>query len=111
MKRRFVVGTMVMAAAMVAGSAVCAEAAMPTYTHGSIPKTQMVSFHLRNDSGAAIKLSVGSDVVTLAAGKTVKMKLEVGDKIVAEEATSTYPAGTVLSVVSTGLADATVVVK
>jgi len=102
---------MVMAAAMVAGSAVCAEAAVPTYTHGSISGAKMVNFNLRNDSGVALKLSVGSDVVTIAPGKTVKMKLEVGAKIVAEEATSVYPAGTVLSVVSTGLASNTVVLK
>ncbi len=111
MNRRNVVGTMALAAAIFAGPAVCAEAAVPTFTHGSIPKTQMVSFHLRNDSSAPVKLTVGGSQVTLAPGKIVPMKLQVGEKIVTEEATANYPAGTVISVVSSALADATVVLK
>jgi len=111
MNRRNVVGTMALAAAMLAGPEVCAEAAVPTYTHGSIPKAHMVSFNLRNDSAAPVKLTAGGNLLTLAPGKLVKMKLEVGDKIVTEEATSQYSAGTVLSVVSSALSDATVVIK
>ena len=72
---------------------------------------KMVSFNVRNDSKEPIKVKAGDSEVTLEPGKVVPMKLEVGVKIVAEETTPTFAAGTVISVVSTDLADTTIALK
>jgi len=111
MNRRLVVGTMVMAAAMLAGQAASAEVAVPAPLHAIYSHVKLVSFNVRNDTKEPIKVKAGDTEVTLQPGKLVPMKLEVGVKIVAEETTPSFAAGAVLSVVSTDLSDATLALK
>jgi hypothetical protein len=111
MNRRLVVGTMVMAAAMLAGQVASAEVAVPAPLHAIYSHVKLVSFNVRNDTKEPIKVKAGDTEVTLQPGKLVPMKLEVGVKIVAEETTPSFAAGAVLSVVSTDLSDATLALK
>jgi hypothetical protein len=67
-----------------------------------------VSFSVRNDTKAPIKLMAGATEMTLAPGKTVAVKLTVGEKIVSQEATVNYPAGSVVITASPELSDTTV---
>lgn len=110
MNRYFVMGTIVMAAATLAGQAVYAESAtIPSTTgHAIVKLAKRVSFNLRNDSKTAIKVKAGDNDVVLEPGKIVPIKLEVGAQVVAEETTPAYPSGTVLAVVTNGLSNSTV---
>jgi hypothetical protein len=112
MNRRLVVGTMVMAAAMLAGQAASAEVtpvAVPF--HAMYSHVKLVKFSVRNDCKVPIKLKAGVDELTLEPGKVVSMKLEAGTKIVAEEAAASFTAGEVITLVSNELADSTLVLK
>jgi hypothetical protein len=113
MNRKFVVVTMVAAAAMLAGPVAYAAkpASNPTLVRAGYTKTKMVSFSLRNDSGASISVKAGDKDMTLQPGTTVSVKLAEGTQIVATNATSNYAAGSVISVVSSQLADNTLVLR
>jgi hypothetical protein len=111
MNRRLVVGTMVMAAAIFAVQAASAEVAVPAPLHAIYSHVKMVSFSVRNDSKEPIKVKAGDSEVTLQPGKLVPLKLEAGTKIVAEEATPTFAAGELITVVSNELSDSTLVLK
>jgi hypothetical protein len=113
LRNRVALGTMVMAAAMLAGQGVYAEvpASTPTLTRAAYGKAKMVKFNLRNDSKAPLKLQVNGQEMTLAPGQLTSVKLAVGDKIVAENAGPGYAAGDVLQVVADGLNDSTVVLQ
>ena len=112
MKIRMFAGTMVMAAAMFAVQAASAEVApVAVPFHAMYSHVKLVKFSVRNDSKEPIKVKAGGDELTLEPGKVVPMKLEAGTKIVAEEATASFAAGTVISVVSNELADNTLVLK
>jgi hypothetical protein len=111
MNRRLVVGTMVMAAAVLAGQAASAEVAVKAPLHAMYSHVKLVSFSVRNDSKEPIKVKAGDTEVTLQPGKLVPMKLVAGTKIVAEETTPSFAAGALISVVSSDLADSTLVLK
>lgn len=69
-----------------------------------------VSFNVRNESNAAIKLRVkDGEVVTVDAGKVMPMTLPAGAQLIVEEATPKYPAGSVIAVVSNLLKKSTVI--
>jgi hypothetical protein len=103
MNRRFVVGTMVVAAMLAGGTVYAAPAPATTLSSAGYGKTKLVSFNLRNDSKSPIRVKAGEQEMTLEPGKLTPIKLAVGDKIVAEETTPNYPAGTVISVVTSDL--------
>lgn len=111
MKRYFVLGAMVVAAAMLAGRTLYAELPVPTLMKSTSEKPKMVSFNLRNDSKASIKVKVGDGEMTLAPGKLTAVKLAVGEKIIAENAGPGYASGDVLQVVSPQMSAATVVLR
>lgn len=111
MNRHFVVGTMVMAVAMLAGQAVLAEpAAIPTMTR-AMYKTKTVSFNLRNDSKSTLTIQAGDQKITIEPGKVVPVKLEEGTKLVAVTATAKLAQGDVISVVSSAIASATIAIQ
>jgi PDZ domain-containing secreted protein len=113
MNFRSVSASMVMAAALLSGSAVYAS---PFSHHNntmspSTAKTKTVSLSLRNDSSATIKVKAGAAEMTLAPGQTAKAKLNVGDQIVAEDGSTVTTAGTVIAVVAEQLNDSTIVLR
>jgi hypothetical protein len=111
MNRRLVVGTMVMAAAMLAGQAASAEVAVPAPLHAMYSHVKMVSFNVRNDTKEPLKVKAGDTELILQPGKLVPMKLEVGVKIVAEETTPNFAAGELITVVSNELSDSVLALK
>ncbi len=74
-------------------------------------RTKMVSFSVRNDTGAPLELKVGESAMTIAAGKTVPMKLAVGTRIYASADTARYKSGELLVEVTGQLSEATVGIR
>jgi hypothetical protein len=112
MKKNLVVGSMVMLVSMFASEAVyAAPVAVHSPVHAAFSHSKMVSFSVRNDTKAPFKVKAGANDMTVEPGKTVAVKLAVGDKIVATETTPNYPAGTVIVVTSRDLSDTTVAVN
>jgi hypothetical protein len=108
--RYFVMGTIVMAAATLAGQAVYAESAAISTTPGdaTFKSAKRVSFNMRNGSKMAIKVKSGDNEVVLEPGKVVSMKLEVVVQVVAEETIPNYPSGMVNADAATYLSDSTI---
>ena len=113
MKSNIVLGTMVAAAAMLAGPVAFASQPVsnPTLMNVAYSKSKMVSFSLRNDSKDSINVKAGDKDMTLEPGKTVSVKLAEGTQIVATNTTPNYAAGSVISVVSSQLSDNTLVLR
>jgi hypothetical protein len=80
----------------------------PALTYVGFTKGKTVTFNLRNDSGAAMELKVGDNVMTLQAGKTITLKLPVGTRILANTETATHKVGSLLEEVSNQLNDTTI---
>ena len=109
MNRRSVMGVMVMAASLVSTQAVyAASTAVHTPVNAIYVNAKMVTFTLRNDSSAPLKVKVGDNEMTLKPGTPVTVKLSVGQQIVAVEDTAQNKAGAVLATAITGLDGATV---
>ena len=72
-------------------------------------KVKTVNFSLRNDSKMEMKVKVGENVIILQPGKAVPVKIPIGEEVVAVDASSNFPAGTVLAVAGSQLSDATIV--
>jgi hypothetical protein len=108
MKNRSVVAaTMVVLASVFSSGAVyAAPVHSPVYAVFGHPKS--VSFNVRNDTKAPLKVMAGSTELTLQPGKTVAVKLTVGEKLVSEQASVNYPVGTVIVTASSELSDTTV---
>ena len=70
-----------------------------------------VQITLRNDSAATMEFKVGDDVVTLAAGKSIALKLPVGTRICANQANPTHQSGDLIAQVSKDLDGAILHVK
>lgn len=79
--------------------------------HAMFAKDKLVKFSLRNDSTAPLTLKVGSDTMTLDAGKTKTLELPVGTRIVRQTATDTDGAGTLVTQVSKELGGTTIALK
>jgi hypothetical protein len=88
-----------------------ASSSMPIPVHAMFSKTKLISVSLRNDSTESMELKVGDNVMTLAAGKTVAVKVPVGTRILANATTSTHQAGDLVSQVSNELDGATLGIK
>ncbi len=104
MKRNFVMGTMVVAAAMLAGQAVYAQplAISPTSTH-SMFKSKMVNFKITNGTGEPLAVKAGKSTMVLEPGKTTDFTLASGDEVVAKTRTKHYDEGQVLAHVNEDL--------
>jgi hypothetical protein len=109
MKRQSMVLTMVAAASMLMGSALYASPiAIHSPVHAMFGKPKMISFSLHNRTNAPMTVTAGGKELTIAPGKTVDVKLPLGDKVIAQSASANYKAGDVLAVASPELGDATV---
>ncbi len=112
MKNRIAVSTMVVALSLIAGQAVYASPlAVHSPVHATFGHPKTISFTMRNDAAQPMKLKAGDQETTIAAGKTISVKLPVGVSVVLVEATATTEAGKVLVTVAPGLQDATVSLK
>jgi len=70
-----------------------------------------VQMTLRNDSAAPMEFKVGDDVVALAPGKSVALKVPVGTRICANQTSATHQAGDLIAQVSKDLDGAILHVK
>ena len=107
-----IVSAMVLASTALAGSAAFASSLTPHVpVQAMFGRTHTVNLKLRNDSAESMKVKAGQQELTLAPGKTMPVKLDVGEQIIVAEATATRPAGTVLATISSNLSDATLAFK
>ena len=103
----------VVAASLLATPAVyAAPASISSPVHAMFSKTKSttVKLSIRNDSGTAMEVKVGDQVMTLDPGKPVTLKLEVGTRIVANTATPSHPAGSLIEEVIKDHDGATIVI-
>jgi hypothetical protein len=103
----------VVAASLLAAPAVYAAPAnisSPVHAMFSKTKSTTVKLSIRNDSGTAMEVKVGDQVMTLDPGKPVTLKLEVGTRIVANTATPSHPAGSLIEEVIKDHDGATIVI-
>jgi hypothetical protein len=103
----------VVAASLLAVPAVyAAPASISSPVHAMFSKTKSttVKLSIRNDSGTAMEVKVGDQVMTLDPGKPVTLKLEVGTRIVANTATPSHPAGSLIEEVIKDHDGATIVI-
>ena len=108
MKR--MIATMVLAASALTGAALHASTPNNTFTVAAPSHQKLVSFQIRNASPGPLTVKAGDTEMTLAPGKSVAVKLPVGTEITSLTASAHHPLGTVLTVVSSAIADATVTV-
>lgn len=87
-----------------------ASISSPVHAMFSNTKSEMVKFSLRNDSGSAVQVKVGDEVMTLDPGKPVNLKLPVGTRIVAVTATAKSAAGSLIEEVIKEHSGATIVI-
>jgi len=112
MNRKAIFSAVVLAATLASTPAVfAAPYGGAATTVNAAAKGHAVKFMVRNDSASAMKLKVGDQEVTLAAGATIGVKASVGQTISTLEASASNPAGTVLATVIDGIDGATVVVR
>ena len=74
-------------------------------------KTSTVKLNLRNDSGSAMEVKVGDQVMTLDPGKPITLNLEVGTRIVANSATPNHAVGSLIEEVVKDHAGATIIIR
>ena len=109
MKRLSVVTAMVVGVSLLTSEAMfAAPLAVHTPVHAMFSRDKMVKFNLHNSTDAPIKVKAGDAEMTLMPGKDTPVKLAVGTKVMVAEATPHYAEGSVLTVVSSDLSDATV---
>ncbi len=77
----------------------------------STVKTKHISFHLRNDSGAAVTIQAGDQQMTVAPGKSISLKLAEGTKVTTTTGTSHVAAGGILATVDSNLSGNTLVIS
>ncbi len=112
MNRRILSTAVLVASSLVSTQAVhAAPLTLPSTVHAMFAKTKLVSFSLRNDSAAPLKIMAGDSAMTIDAGKTLAMKLPAGTSVTAVEATSTLSAGAVITQVTGELSGATIAIK
>jgi hypothetical protein len=108
MKRLSVVTAMVLSASILTSEAMyAAPVAMYSPMHAMYSTGKLVKFNLHNATTAPIKVKAGETEMTLPPGQIVPVKLAVGAKVVVQEASTHYTQGSVVTVVSTDLSDAT----
>ena len=112
MKRRMLTIAVFVLASMSASDAVyAAPVAVRVPVQAMFAKSKLVSFNVRNDTAAPLKLRCGESVMTVDAGKTMDLHLPVGAKVVTEEAAGTTAPGTVIAQVSNELKGTTIAIR
>jgi hypothetical protein len=103
---------------VVATLAMAATVSMPVFAaknvhtvNGTSNKHNNVHITLANDTQQAISIKAGDQELKLEPGKNIAVALATGDKVIAEDAGPTHPAGEVLIVASSAVDQATVHVK
>ena len=74
-------------------------------------KVKTIHFNLRNASGAPIELKAGDQVMTVASGQTMELKLATGTRVINTVKSDKREAGAVICEVSSALSDSTVVLN
>ena len=74
-------------------------------------KVKTIHFNVRNSSGAPIELKAGDQVMTIAAGQTMELKLANGTRVINNVKTDKREAGAIICEVSSALNDSTVVLN
>jgi hypothetical protein len=74
-------------------------------------KPKVVKMGLRNDYNQPVEVKVGDQTMSLAAGKTVQLKLPVGTPIVLNTATEKHQIGEVLAQASNSMQDMTLIIR
>jgi hypothetical protein len=111
MNRRLMT-TMVVASALLAGEAVYAAPPVPHLAvHAMFSNAGMVKLSLHNSTSEPITVEAGGEKMTLQPGQSMPVTLHSGDKIIADTASPTFVAGTVLAVVTSDLSGATILIK
>jgi hypothetical protein len=82
----------------------------PIPTHAMLGNSKPIEFSLRNDCGSKLELKAGDQTITVEAGKTVKVKLLAGTKIITTTPTAHSEAGSVVVEVNSSLSGATVAI-
>ena len=104
----------VVATSLLAAPAVYAAPASissPVHAMFTKAKSTTVKLNLRNDSGSPMEVKVGDKVMTLDPGKPVTLNLEVGTRIVANTATPTHAAGSLIEEVISEHNGATIIIR
>ena len=106
MKIRNVLAVSIALVSLAASSKVyAAPAGFNVPVHAIFAKAQTVKFSVRNDSKAAIELKVGEQVMTLAPGKSLALKVAIGTTVLATASVGNYHAGDVLAQASKEMDD------
>lgn len=101
-----------LAAVLTPAAAYASTLHLPAAMHALMGnKEKSVHFSLRNQSGAAIDLVAGDKTMTLAAGKTMDVKLPIGTRILTASKTDKREAGALICEVSAATADTTIVLN
>jgi hypothetical protein len=74
-------------------------------------QVKSVKLSLRNASSAPLELKIEDKVVTLNAGQTIDLKLPVGTRILANNATPTHEAGSLIEEVRKDHDGVTIVIR
>ena len=112
MKIRNVLAMSIVILSLAASSKVyAAPASFAVPVHAIFAKVKLVRVTVRNDSKAPIEMKAGEQVMTLAVGKTLELKLAVGTSILANAPSGNYQTGDVLAQVTTELSDTTLVLR
>lgn len=99
---------MVLGASLLMSEAMfAAPLAVHSPTHAMFNKEHLVKFKLHNASDAPIKVKAGEDEITLSPGQVLPVKVAVGQKVIVEQASAHFAAGSLLAVVGPELSDAT----
>lgn len=118
MNRRIVTAAMALSMSVFASQAF-AQAFAPAATGPNATNTstmpaakgKQISFHLRNDSAAAITIQAGDQQMTIAAGKSVNLKLAAGTVVTTTSGTAHVAAGGTLATVDSNLSGNTLVIS
>lgn len=112
MHRRIVVLAMATVLSLSAASSL--HAAPLGFHHAAADKQatgKMVHFNVRNDSRQVLTLQAGEQQFTVAAGKTMSVKLAEGTEVITVNGTSKAAPGSVLATVSAMLQNNTLAVS
>ncbi len=119
MNRRIVTAAMALSMSVFASQAFAqAFASAPatgpnTSTTTAVPavKGKQISFHLRNDSAAAVTIQAGDQQMTVAPGKSINLKLAAGTVVTTTSGTTHVAAGGTLATVDSNLSGNTLVIS
>jgi hypothetical protein len=76
----------------------------------STHKAKMVHFSIRNDTNQAFDLQAGEDLIKVDKGRSVHLKMPTGTSLFFASSASSHQAGSLFTVISTQLSDATIAV-